>query len=397
MYYRRMWNPVLRSMISVLFLAAAFYGIRLAYADFLFRSGSPANWDKAADVIPNNASYQLRRGDLRKALELNPYLSGAWLQLAVEAEMNGNPAESERCLLQAAQIDKTFEPRWALVNFYFRQNRTKEFWQWYSLAMRRSYGDRSALFRLARLRNPTSEEMLSLLPRQAAVLAEYLEFQLKAQDPDAFETALSLLPLATGANRDLLVKVCDQQLKQGAVQNAVRLWNAMVEQGILIHAPLNPPKDDLLSNPALEVSPLNAAFDWSLLWRAGVSSYWSQSSHQLRIALDGKQDEKTDLLTLDAPIVPARNYQFRFRFRTDGFEKKSGLVWTAESFPSLQPIGRHGTELYSQDWSESSFSIRTPANADAVRLTLSYQRSLGTVRQHGTIIFAGAFSLAQNR
>ncbi len=130
-------------------LFAAFLALRLAYAAFLFHSGQPEAIAHAAAIVPSNATYAMRAGNLQRAVELNPYLSSAWLELALAAESAGNPTEAERLFLRAAKVDRTFEPRWALANFYFRRQTEDAFWQWLRLAAERSYGDRTALFRLA--------------------------------------------------------------------------------------------------------------------------------------------------------------------------------------------------------------------------------------------------------
>ena len=124
-------------------------------ADYLYRSGQV---EKALAWAPGNSEYWMAaaglrddpREALRRAVELNPYEARGWVRLGLAEEMEGNLAEAERCLLEAARRSLKFEPRWALTNFYFRRGRTEEFRMWAGEAARMSYGDPAPLFDLCR-------------------------------------------------------------------------------------------------------------------------------------------------------------------------------------------------------------------------------------------------------
>src|SRR5215475_4318191 len=99
MYCRRM--RVARFIPPLILLFAAYWAFRFAYAEYAYRSG---DFQRAAALVPFHPEYQARIGNLRGAVELNPYFSAAWLELAFNLEQEGKFGEAEQCLRQAAKV-----------------------------------------------------------------------------------------------------------------------------------------------------------------------------------------------------------------------------------------------------------------------------------------------------
>jgi len=389
-------HKVARALFAIPFLLAAFWALRLAYADFLFRSGSPENVRRAAELVPLNPEYQARVGNLRRAVELNPYYSSAWIDLALAAETRGDTAEAERFLLQAARFDQTFEPRWALANFYLRRDNPEQFWKWLRLSAERSHGDRTAIFRLAsRMTNDAAEIQRKAIPQDPVMLEAWLAHLLAERNMDAVPGAASaLLPVIAEGSSQILLKACEELLKSGRTSDAVHVWNGMAARKLLTYPPFHPEAGASLTNGDLSVQPLGTAFDWRLLWREGVDSRWYQS-RQIRIALNGKQLEQTDLLEQLAPVLPERSYEFCYRYRTDGFPPKTGLRWRVLDVATPKLLAEAIAPPGEQQ--QHSLNFRTAKGCQLIRLQLIYQREPGTVRPEGTIVFDGAFKLALTR
>ena len=129
--YRRAPKGHLRwvssAVIALACLGAAYYSLRIAYAEYLFRSGRPGTMERAAALVPLRGDYQARVNRLDRAVKLNPYLASAWIELGVRAEAAGDAVKAEAALREAARVDRTFEPRWTLANFYFRRRNWDEF------------------------------------------------------------------------------------------------------------------------------------------------------------------------------------------------------------------------------------------------------------------------------
>ena len=110
-----------------------------------------------------------------------PRSAAILIRLAQRAERDGDLANAERYLSAAADIDRTFDPPWALANFYFRTDDYSRFWTWIRISMERAYGDGQALFDLC-ARVPDGERRaLALLPRDADSLVRYLRYLLSRE------------------------------------------------------------------------------------------------------------------------------------------------------------------------------------------------------------------------
>lgn len=396
MYYRgmRILSRVCRALVCLLLAVASFWSIRLAWADYLFRTNLPANIRRAAELVPFHPQYQAMAGDLRRAVALNPYLSSAWLELAQQAELAGNLAEAERCFLKAAEVDHQFEPRWMLANFYFRHSNVEPFWRWIHLAAERSYGDRTGLYRLCwRMTGDSSEILRRAIPERADLLADYLQFLLGQNQLDAaLEAAPKLLDHSTGEQQAPLMGLCERLIAARRGADAARVWNGVIARGWLPYRRLDPQASVWLTNADLRSAPLGKGFDWRLLWRAGVTSTWIPTLRQIRVELTGKQTEQTDLLQQFVPSLTAGSYAFRYRYRTEGLEGPTGLRWV---IAGATPKPVESEDLASPDWRTSEVRFTVPRFVDLMEVTLCYRRASGTSRAEGSIWIDAGIDLSR--
>src|SRR5580704_6927846 len=130
------------SIITIAGLALlAWYSVLVARADISFRDNSLESLRRAAQLMPRNAAYHALFAEhleatgenpdkeLEIATSLSPHEPRYWIRRGFRAELERNYADSERYLLQALKVDRGFDPRWALMNFYFRRGRWPEFWK----------------------------------------------------------------------------------------------------------------------------------------------------------------------------------------------------------------------------------------------------------------------------
>ncbi len=159
-----------------------------ARADAEFRTGTPQGVARAVELAPRNTAYlslhalqvEYEGRDSRPLLEeiarLNPDASAPRIRLGLDAEVRGDLASAERWLLDAARVDRQYEPRWTLANFYFRQRTLDRFWAWLRSALEVSYGDRAAAFDLAWAAAPDTRTILSrAIPDRHEVVAAFLD------------------------------------------------------------------------------------------------------------------------------------------------------------------------------------------------------------------------------
>src|SRR5450755_2728606 len=162
----------------------------MALADYHSRQGTPASVRDAIHMEPDGADYYIQLAALTQesdpmastqalqhALALNPRDSNAWVELGLRAEQVGNLAGAERNLLTAARIDKLYQPRWSLANYYFRRGDMEKFQLWAREAVHMAYGDSTPLFSLCWRATDDGELIAHILDiRTAERQASYLNY-----------------------------------------------------------------------------------------------------------------------------------------------------------------------------------------------------------------------------
>ncbi len=173
---------------------ACYWSARLAIADLLQQRPETTALTSAIALAPGNEDYLRRAGELaddtggdgslsyRTALRVDPYASQDWMRLAFDAERHGQYQKAEHDLLQAASVNRLFEPRWALANFYFRREETDKALYWIRQSFLVEQGDLTAAFRLCWAISADPARILrGAIPNRPAVLEQYQGFLVKTQ------------------------------------------------------------------------------------------------------------------------------------------------------------------------------------------------------------------------
>ena len=180
--------------VLLLFCGSAFgLTVRLSMTELEFRldpgSALHSPWLRASNL----AHYESSPDELRAALSLNPRLSSVWIHLGLDAEANGNLAEAEKDLLQAARVDRLYLPAWTLANFYFRRGDSVKFWPWAARAAALTFDDYRPLLRLADALETSPREVTARLAGGAPLLRAYLDLLIAAQRLDSAQEVAGLL------------------------------------------------------------------------------------------------------------------------------------------------------------------------------------------------------------
>ena len=354
---------------------AAHSSFRLSRADWLFHQNTPESVSQAAALDPHNWRYPRWLADLLEsegkdpaparaaALQLNPKDAALWIRSGLEAESTGHPDQAEHSLLQAAAVDRLMEPRWTLMNYYFRTQQEAKFWPWAQQAFAMSYNDRTALFDLCWNMRPDPAAIAALFPANHPVQFQFVGFLLAHDQPEAAATAAtlaqSLLPQATLQNRPVFLHCVQRLIATGHAQPAVALWKGLGESLSL----------------EFEHYPTGEGFDWRLPANAGVRATISRPSAELRLSLNGAQSESCDLLSKTVPLHPAASYQLRFSYKTTGIGPASGL--------RLRIADQSTPDLSSDNWREVSLPFHSTEELGVI--LLEYRRPPGMMRAEGQI------------
>ena len=356
-------------MSVIALIAAGVFSVERARADFAFRSHSPA----AIQMQPTNTEYLMFRaleveyegGDprplLQRAAELNLLNSAPRIRLGLDAEVRGDYAEAEKWLLDAARIDRQFEPRWTLANFYFRRENAAEFWKWMRQALEVSYGDRRPAFELCWQMSADANEIFSrAMPERNEVLAAYLGWILETHRTQAI-ARVAIKLAANQGYRALVLGADDAELDAGDRAGAMALWSA-----VGLAAP------DGVYRGNFERGAIGHGFDWRINQISGlVHSDIDQPRSMHRISFDGRQPESCDLLSQKLSLEKGRRYRMRWNAAVNEIQMPTGIEWRIGDTRASVANGAGEMEFV--------------APSDVADLRLTYQRPSGEVRAEGSI------------
>jgi hypothetical protein len=376
-------------------MAALGFGIycsvRFSFAEYLFHKNTTESVEQAARLDPANGRYHAWLAErlendgqdptpaLERAARLNPLDSRVWIRRGLIAEMNGNRRDAERFLLHAAAIDRLMEPRWALMNFYFRGGEGKKFWPWARQTFHISYGDRTPLFDLCwRMREDPAYIESQALPQKYPIQFQFMSFLMgKGRFADAASIAGRILPEAPAGDRDAFVKCVDGLVDSGDTR-AASLWNAICTRGLLRAQTLNPAVAASLTNGDFAQEPLGAGFDWRILTVPGVTALWMPAT--MRLTFNGNEPEQCVLMSQRLPLEPSRNYRLRFSYRTSGVPAGSGV--------QVRAVDRSTPSLASDEWRQETLTFNSGPERTG-EIAVEYRRPAGFVRVEGTLQLRG--------
>jgi tetratricopeptide (TPR) repeat protein len=359
-------------------------------ADNLFRADTIAGIREAIRLVPDQPAYYVRLAQLdrersepllEKALSLNRYDSRAAIDLGLLREAAGDYAAAEKLFLRAFEADRTFLPRWTLVNYYFRRDIIPAFWTWARITAEMPAEDIRPLFQLCRRVTPdTTAVEQRVITADPAVVRQYLEFLVQGNELVA---AAGLAPklLRYGKPEDdgtALLALVDRLISAGDFAAASEVWSALAGARWI-------PEDRFLPyNSAFSRRPMQAGFDWRLPAHEGLNATPGEAG--LNVEFSGKEPESCAIAEQVLPLQPGE-HELQYRFRTAGIPAGAGLHWQiADAMSGAALATSH--DLSSEALRQDSFVFRAPDSARFVRLRLNYQRAIGTPRISGVLVLA---------
>jgi hypothetical protein len=389
----------MRLSVAVIILAAmglaSYRTIRLTVADVCFRSGTDSGLARARGLEPGNLAFYAQAEDsdtlpiLKKSVELNPFYGRGFIELGLAAEVAGNTSLAESHYLEAARVDRTYEPRWTLANFYFRRRNPSALFRWTNSALQMAYQDRTPLYQLCwRIGGDPDAILRSAIPAQPHQWAHYLNFLMSLGERlDAAKPVFDLLKSEVGeTDLGLLLLYCDRLLGSDRLDEAVEVWNVLCNKRLLPYKALDSASGALITNGDFKHAPLEQGFDWKRNKAEGLSVIAPLPDGGLRVGFTGRQPEATGVVQQTLALLPSRKCRLSYRYRTEGIEPGSGLHWEiAGRGANAEEWLASSSDLSSAEWKETGLVLSTPAIRGPARLALVYRRGVGTTRIEGTL------------
>jgi hypothetical protein len=371
-----------KSAVIAALALAGYQSIRLAAADWLFRANTRQAVERAIALDPGNAHYHAwlaeieeyegrdPEPELESAAALNPADSSVWIRRGLRAESEGNFANAEKFLLEAARIDKLYAPRWTLVNYYARHSDAAQTLEWAREAMEIGYGDLAPLFRLCWTVTQDHDAIRAAVPKRGNVLLKYLAFLTQENRLDAAGPVAAAVMESAHPDSAILARYCDRLIEAGRGGEAALVWREMCQRGLL-------PFDtaSILTNGDFRFEPMGLAFDWRVSAEPEIAAARSESQRAMRFHLSGRQPEQIELLWQFVPVEAGKRYRFSAGYRTS-WRDAAGLRWRVGELAE-------SPDLAAEDWTQIEMTFTAAALIE--RIALVYSRPAGSMRAEGEI------------
>jgi hypothetical protein len=385
---RMFLTATLRIAVAVVCCIGIWFSWKAERADSLFREDTVESLRAAISLVPDGWQYYMRlaqldrdraHGLLETALKLDRYNAQAAIELALQDESEGKYGETEKLLLAAFAVDKTYVPRWSLANFYFRRDNMPAFWVWAKKAAEMPTENMGPLFELCWHVTPDAGEIAkAVLNDDRDLVRQYLSFLMDKDQMDALATVAPRLVRVgdPATDRVFLMGAVNRLVAANKGAGANGVWNSMVDHHWVAADSTVP------NNWEFNREPLPVAFDWSLPEYPGLHS-WPGSSG-LETEFTGEEPENCIIAEQYVTLAPGR-YSLSYTYHTNGIAPGTGIHWQVLDAKTGTTVAE-SEALSSETQAQKSWSFAIPDGVPMQRLRLAYQRTLGTPRISGTLL-----------
>jgi hypothetical protein len=351
-----------------------------------FRQGSPdaiqtaMKWDRAnpeyydalgnfmhlyADGGNSNEIVQL----YQSATRLSPHDARYWADLGAGYDWAGRSDDALDAFQQARKLfPNSTEINWRLANFYVRAGKLPEALDTLRIVL---LGDSSAgrrVFTLATNATSNREAILEMLPPQAPVFFEYLNFRIEKDDiAGAEEVWARILQLNLPFDFRNAFPYFDALIQYREPRQLTETWSALAER---FPAQIRPRASgsDLVTNGGFEFDILNGGFDWRVTPTEGaVVSLDSvgafEGARALRITFDGSRNIDYGHVIQYVPAEANTRYRFSSHIRVQGITTVSGpRLQVCDAYNMGHLFAATGNLVGTSGWSEQHAEFTTSAD-----------------------------------
>ncbi|HLK69615.1 MAG TPA: hypothetical protein VKU19_39570 [Bryobacteraceae bacterium] len=369
--------------------------VRISASEYFAAQGTDESLSRAVEIWPHRADYYRHLAVLQpdqaaewlaKAGELNPWDAHTLMRAGLQAETDGDYGNAERLLLHAAEIDRTYEPRWTLCNYYFRRNDQDKFWHWARAAAANSPEDLTSLFDLCwRLRPEAKALVAEVVPPSCGPRRQFFEYLAGAElQKDTLPLADQLLTCPDSRTRADLSRYTEWLFFHGMAGDAWNIWKRLELANQLPFPASSPGTEQLIANSDFQASPSREGFDWHADQLQGVLLSTTPGVKALRLSFDGTEPEAATVLYHPLLLHTGVTYELSYDAAAPGREELApGFQWrlvdisdVTKRLPGNAPLaGPAGN----RKWRFSGTA------ASSLVLALEYERPEGLPRFRGTL------------
>jgi tetratricopeptide (TPR) repeat protein len=401
------------SLGGILLLLSAglvFFAARRLAADRLASSPRWEDWERASRLEPDNAQYPFQLGlywqnnlqqpDLeraagwyRRAVEINPRLTDAWLRLASVHETLGEVEKASEAYRRArASWPISTDVAWQHGNFLIRQGQPGEG----ARELRRAVENDPQLMLPAmqlcwRASGDAALVLDVLLPKEQRFYAAALHFFAVARELEAARAAWQRLvqlgqPLELPAANPL-IEVLIEQRRGGEI---AAVWREVQERAG--ESPAAGGVRPLVWDGGFERGWQDISLGWRLTQAGGgaisiAPGEGRSGSQAVKIQFDGSANPNFEHLNQFVPVQPSTHYFLEAFVRTEELSSDEGIYLLVHDPWNSGAVRAATSKLAgTQPWTRLSASVRTSAQTALLRIIVRRDPSQrGGSRLRGTV------------
>ena len=311
------------------------------------------------------------------ATRLSPYDAQFRADLADGYDWAGRSDEALEAFQQALRLfPNSPEINWRLANFYVRADRIPDALRTMRMVLLEDGTASRKVFTLATKAVPDKKVILDMLPPQAPILFDYLNFRIERADIASAEEVWARL-LQQNLPFDLreALPFFDALIQYKEVSRLPGSWAELAQrfpeqiQGLASSM-------NLITNGGFEFDILNGGLDWRVIpTEAAVvdpsSSNAFEGRRALRIAFDGSRNIDFGHVFQYVPVQPNTRYRFSVQVRAQGITTDSGpRLQLCDAYNVGQVFASTENLLGTLNWSEedAQFTTRSDTRLLLVRV-----------------------------
>ena len=385
---------LLRVGLPLALLSGIYVAGRRAIGDWYFRKGSPASMQTALKWDRDNPQYYDALGTVthfygitgklsesvqfcETATRLSPYDAHFWSDLGAAYDWAGRTNEALSAFHRALRLfPNSPEINWRFANFAFRLRKTPEALRALQIVLAGNSPAHRDVFRLALGATRDDRAILEMLPFQASVFFDYLDFELEAGNLTAAEQVwLRLLQLKLPFDLRQAFPYLDALIRHREVDSLVAAWSALAGRFPVQISPLVT-GSNLVANGSFEHDILNGGLDWRIVPVEGAvvgldSQDGFEGARALRIEFNGKRNLDYGHVFQYVAVQPKTRYRFSGAIRVQGIATDSGprfQLFDAFDLGSLSESTENMVGTSGWSWQQLEFETNADTRLLIVRV-----------------------------
>jgi hypothetical protein len=316
-------------------------------AAWYFRKGAPEAIQTAMKWDPANPEYYDALGTLmhlygdvansaeivrlyESATRLSPHAAQFWADLGAGYDWAGRSNDALKALQRAQRLfPNSPEINWKLANFYVRAGKAPEALSTLRMVLLEDGTAGRRVFTLASNATRDREAILQMLPLEAPIFLDYLNFRMERGDiAGAEEVWARILQLNLPFDLPEAFPYLDALIQHKETGQLEEAWSELSRRfPEQIRRPV--PDSNLVTNGNFEFDILNGGFDWRITPAEGAvvsldAAGAFEGAGALQIKFDGSRNLDYGHVFQYVPVRPNARYRFSGSMRVQGITTDSG-------------------------------------------------------------------------